>query len=456
MERELLIDVDPTTGETIAEVPCATAAEVLAAVERARAARAAWAAVPLDARSAALASAAERLAERAEELADLITREMGKPRAEALAEVRGGAKGVAQTLEEVARALEPERIQGQGVETVILREPLGVVAAITPWNYPVGMPLSILIPALATGNTVVFKPSELVPLVGAALAELLGTYLPEGVLQCLQGGGDVGRRLTQAPVDMIGFVGSRATGAAIMAAAAPQLKRLVLELGGKDPLLVFADADLELAAECAVRHSLRNAGQVCCSVERIYVAEAVAERFEASVLAKAREWRPGNGFVAGTRLGPLASAQQRQRVAQQIDEAVARGARLLLGGRVLPGPGFYFAPTVITAVPADASLATEETFGPVIHLERFDGSEARAIELANAGVYGLGANVYTGDVERGLRVARAIHSGQVGVNRYLTAAGPWVGARQSGFGFLGGVDGHRQFTCPKSISLQQG
>jgi acyl-CoA reductase-like NAD-dependent aldehyde dehydrogenase len=447
---------DPATGEVLAEVPISDAESIRQAVERARAAGERWAAVPYEARGAALLAAAERLAEREQELADLVTREMGKPRAEALGEIRGRARGMERLVDEVGRAIAPERVEGQNVQSVILREPLGVVAAITPWNFPVGMPCSILLPALLTGNAVVFKPSEHVPLVGAALAEILSTFLPDGVLELVQGPGEVGAQLVDSDVQMIGFVGSRDTGVRIMRAAAGGLKRLVLELGGKDPLLVFADADLEAAAECAVRHSLRNAGQVCCSIERVYVAEEVADAFEAKVLELARGWRPGNGFDPETRLGPMVSGAQRDKVAAQVGDAVARGGRLLHGGAAVEGPGYFFESTVVADVPEDSTLATEETFGPVVSISRFDGSEQSAIELANRGIYGLGANVYTGDVERGVRVARGIRSGQVGVNRYLSAAGPWVGARQSGFGFLGGPDGHRQFTVPKTISIQQG
>ena len=447
---------DPATGETIAEVPITTQAELTEAVARARAAAAEWAAVPFDARGAALMAAGERMLERADELADLVTREMGKPRAEALAEVKARARGMESLVGEVREALAAERIEGSGVDSIIQREPLGVVAAITPWNFPIGMPCSILLPALLTGNTVVFKPSELVPLVGSALAEILATFLPDGVLELVQGPGEVGAQLVDADVDMVGFVGSRDTGVKIMGAAAGGLKRLVLELGGKDPLVVFADADLAAAADTAVRYSFRNAGQVCCSIERVYVAESVASEFEELVLARARRWRAGADDGGEDRMGPMVSDLQRSKVALQVEDAVERGGRLLLGGKAIEGGGYFFEPTVVADVTDDSSLVVDETFGPVVCLQRFDGSEEAAIELANRGIYGLGANVYTNNVDRGIRVARAIKSGQVGVNRYLSAAGPWVGARQSGFGFLGGIDGHRQFTVPKTISIQHG
>ena len=309
--------------------------------------------------------------------------------------------------------------------------------------------------ALATGNTVVFKPSEHVPLSGAKIAEILNAELPAGVLELVQGAGEVGAALVEADIDMIGFTGSRDTGMAIMRAASGGLKRLVLELGGKDPLVVFADADLDAAAECAVRHSLRNTGQVCCSVERVYVADEVAEKFEELVTDKARAWSHGDGFEEGVQMGPLVSSEGRDKVTAQVRDAVNGGARLLLGGNADDGPGWFYPATVLADISPELRIHNDETFGPVVSLSRFDGNEDEAVRLANDTPYGLGASVYTGDIERGRRVAGRIRAGQVGVNRYLGGAAgtPWVGARQSGFGFLGGVEGHRQFTSPKSISV---
>ena len=448
---------DPATGALVAEIECTSPAELARIVRTARAAQPGFAALSFDERAARLARGAERLAAAAPELADLATREMGKLHGDALREARGWVAQVPELVAEVRAAIEPEIYRANGELTRVEREPHGVVAAIAPWNFPIAMPLSILIPALATGNAVVFKPSEHVPLTGARLAACFAQELPAGVLQVVQGGGATGAALVALDVDMIAFVGSRATGVSIMKAASDGLKRLVLELGGKDPLVVFADADLEAAAECAVRHSLRNTGQVCCAVERVYVAEPVAQAFEALVVAKARAWKHGSGFDESAKMGPLVSAEQRAKVALHVDDARARGARVLLGGKVPDGPGWFYPATVLADVQQDWPVAQEETFGPVVCLVRFDGSEAEAIRLANDTPYGLGASVYTRDSERGRRVARAIRSGQVGVNRYLAGAPgtPWVGARQSGFGFLGGRDGHLQFTTPKTISCAQ-
>jgi len=456
--NDMFDDIDPATGAIIAQIPVAGPEEVFQAVRRARAAQPAWGALSFDERASRLTRATERLGASARDLGAIITREMGKPFEEACAEVAGAAGTGPRVLDEVRQALEPTVYATDGNETRVERHPLGVVAAITPWNFPALMPIEIVLPALAAGNTVVFKPSEHVPLAGAALAECFQQELPENVLVTIQGPGSTGAELVAAEVDMIGFVGSRETGKRIMQSASSGLKRLVLELGGKDPLVVFADADLEAAADCVVKHALRNTGQVCCSVERVYVADSVATRFEELVLERAKEWKHGNGFEEGVRMGPLVSRAQRAKVEAQVIDAVAEGARLLLGGTTPGGDGFFYPATVLADVTEDLTISRDETFGPVISLSRFNGEEDEAVRLANDTPYGLGANVFTRDVERGRRVAGRIQSGQVGVNRYLSASpsAPWVGARQSGFGFIGSIDGHRQFTIPKSISYPTG
>ena len=447
-------NLNPSTGELLAEIPCATSEEVHDAVARARAAQPAWQALGLEERCRILAGIADGLAARADELADLATKEMGKLRSDAEREVAGFTAMVKAELAEVQEALAPQSFTTDSNVTELVRMPHGVVAAITPWNFPVGMPLQILGPALAAGNTVVFKPSEHVPLTGRVIAEIVQACVPEDVLILVEGAGETGAALVAADIDMVGFVGSRETGKRIMESAAQGLKRLVLELGGKDPLVVFADADLDAAAEVAVRHSLRNTGQVCCAVERVYVEESAAAAFEEKVAALAADWQHGDGFDEASKMGPLVSEGQREKVVAQVDAAVADGARLVLGGSSPEGAGWYYPATVLADVSSEQRISHDETFGPVVSLSVFDGSEEEAVRLANDTPYGLGANVFTGDGERGARVAAQMHAGQVGINQYLGGAPgtPWVGARQSGFGFLGGLEGHRQFTWPKSVS----
>jgi acyl-CoA reductase-like NAD-dependent aldehyde dehydrogenase len=453
MSQATIRNLDPATGELIEEIPCATEAELQAKVARARNAWPAWRGMDSGQRLDLLRAVLKRLEDEAPELGALLSREMGKPLSQAIGEVQGYAKHLTGELDEVALAIAPQTMPGSEDEVLLSREPHGVVAVITPWNFPVGMPAQILIPALGAGNTVVFKPSEHVPLTGAFLARLFQEHLPDGVLELLQGDGPVGAALVEEDVDMIAFVGSRATGIAIMRSAAGSLKRLVLELGGKDPLLVFADADLEAAAICATQNSLRNTGQVCCSVERVLVERSVAERFEELVLQEAENWPFGDPQVKQTCMGPLVSESQRDNVVAHVADARERGARIALGGELPKGPGWYYPATVIVDAPSDAKVIRDETFGPVVCLTCFD-TEDEAVERANDTVYGLGANVWTGDPERGRRVSAGLRAGQVGVNRYLGGAPgtPWVGARQSGIGFLGGIEGHRQFTTPKTVA----
>ena len=317
-----LVDVDPATGDTIVELPIASKREVVLAVQRASAARAGWAALPFAERARCLEAGGERLEARADEIARLATREMGKPLADAEREVRGCVRSLPSVLSEIERALEPEILRGKDSETRVEREALGVVAAITPWNFPIMMPIEILVPALGTGNAVVFKPSEHVPLTGAAVAECFADELPEDTLVTIQGAGKTGAALVAEEVDMIAFVGSRVTGKAIMERASSGLKRLVLELGGKDPLVVFDDADLDAAAECVVEHSLRNTGQVCCSVERVYVAAPVADEFERLVLEK-----PMSFIAASCDIGFLARSCAQPRTSSSKD---SKGTALLM------------------------------------------------------------------------------------------------------------------------------
>jgi len=456
-KRRTIAVLDPSTGKEVAQVPCADERAVTDAVAVARAAQPAWGELGFAARREALERVSARLEQSQvlDEMAELVTREMGKPIADARREAAGTAKGIRSLGQSCEEALAPVTTRENGTVTCVSREPLGVVAAITPWNFPLGMAREVIVPALLAGNTVVFKPSEIVPLTGAALAEVFQAELPPGVLSVVQGDESTGKALVAADIDMVGFVGSVEAGRHIMSACGPGLKRLVLELGGKDPMIVCADADLEKAATHAVRESMRNTGQVCCSVERIYVEQAAAERFTGLVVDKTRELSVGDGRQ-DVFMGPMASDAQRANVLAQVEDARARGAQVLLGGSAGEGEGFFMQPTVVTGVDETMDLMNEETFGPVATIRTVESAE-QAVELANDSPFGLGACVWAGDLERGRRLAGRLESGQVGVNRGLGGAGdpPWAGAKQSGFGYLGSPDGYRQFTRPLSISWNE-
>jgi acyl-CoA reductase-like NAD-dependent aldehyde dehydrogenase len=448
MER--LKSYDPATGEVVGEVPLTPLDQIPAVVARARAAQPAWDALGLEGRAELLGRTARLFAERVDEHARLITREMGKPIKEATFEAKSLGATLVEELAEIVEALRPETVEDGRSRATIYHDPLGVVAAITPWNFPMSMPSWMIIPSLAAGNTVVFKPSEETPLSGQAYADVLNEVLPPDVLLVVHGAEEQGKALVASDVDMIAFTGSREVGKQILAAASGTLKRVVLELGGKDPLIVLDDADVEKAAKFAATNSFRNAGQVCVSTERIFVLEPVADEFEQALAKIAAAMRVGPG-IEGADVGPLVNARQRDHVLRQIESAVAAGARVLAGGS--GHYDNYVIPTVLADVHDDMEIAREETFGPVACVTRV-ATVDEAIRRANATEYGLGAVVFGGDEERAAAVARRLSAGMIGVNRPVGGplGTPWVGARQSGFGFHKSKDGHRQFTQTRVLT----
>ena len=442
---------NPLNGEIVGTVEVTPPGEMSGIVGRARRAQATWGNLEVGKRAELLAGAAPRFMERAEELAHLITREMGKPIRESLGEARGIGAGIESELEQIAQALEPEKVQAGNIHSVIYRDPLGVCAAITPWNFPVAMPHWMVLPALAAGNTVVFKPSEETPLCGQAYADILGEDLPPDVLITVHGADEQGRALVQSEVDLVAFTGSREVGKEILRSTATSLRRVILELGGKDPMIVLEDADLVDAARFAAWNGFRNAGQVCVSTERILVQDRVAEEFLELLAGEAKKAVVGDGLEKATIIGPMVNARQREHVIGQVRDAVQNGARVLVGGVQDQAP--FISPTVLVDVPDTVSIAKEETFGPVVCVARF-GSEEEAVGKANASPFGLGAVVFGGDEKRAERIARQLNAGMVGINRACGGAPgtPWVGARESGYGFHKGRDGHRQFTQSRVVS----
>jgi acyl-CoA reductase-like NAD-dependent aldehyde dehydrogenase len=451
MTATMLPSRNPATGEVVGEVPITRVGDIADIVARARAAQPAWAALGTQGRAELLGRAAAIMAERADQLANLLTREMGKPLAEAGAEIRSCADDTAHVLAEVAEAIAPEAIEDERVHSTIYRDPYGVCAAITPWNFPFSMPHWLVLPALAAGNTVVLKPSEETPLMGQAYADVLGAALPPDVLQVVHGDEVQGSALVAADIDLIAFTGSRAAGKHILTAAATRLKRVILELGGKDPLLVLGDADLDKAARFAARNSFRNAGQVCVATERIYVAREVADAFVEKLVAEAGSFTTGDGLEPATRVGPMVNQAQRDRVLGLIERAVEEGARVVAGGN--RHHGNFIEPTVLVDVTPDMAIAREETFGPVACVSVVDGDDD-AVARANDTPFGLGAVVFGGNLDRADRVARRLHAGMIGINQSVGGArgAPWVGARESGYGFHSSRDGHRQFTQTRVVS----
>ncbi len=442
--------IDPSTGAVVGHVTEASPDDVRAAVARARAAQPAWAARSLGERAALLRPLAADLEVHAEALAQSTTAEMGKPLADARAEADTIFSRFDAEVDEVVDALSPEVRRTARVHSTIVRDPLGVAACITPWNFPLLMPHEQLLPALLAGNTVVFKPSEETPLTGDLLASLWRRHLPPDVLLVVHGDERAGVALVAADVDLIAFTGSREAGRAILGEASRTFKRVVLELGGKDPLLVLDDADLGAAAQFAARNAFRNAGQVCVATERILVTEGRRDAFVDRLVAAAGSWSQGDGRTDGVRVGPMVHARQRTHVASLVSDALAKGARVAWQGPDLGGN--FFPPTVLVDVTNDMRIATEETFGPVAAVSTVPDEDA-AIREANAGRYGLGAVIF-GEPTRARAIASRLAAGMVGINQSVAGAPgtPWVGARESGYGFHSGADGHRQFAQTRVIS----
>lgn len=448
---ELLESRNPSTGETVGTVPMTPVQEIPGMVARARESLESWRGIGTKERGDLLKPAGERLLAEAEEIGTLITKEMGKTRRSSVAEVANCGKRFSRAVDEIVNALNSEEIEDRHTRSTIYYDPFGVCATIAPWNYPVSMAQWMLLPALIAGNTVVVKPSEETPLSGQAYFDILSELLPEGVLQIIQGADEHGKALVASDVDLIAFTGSRAAGKHILAAAAPGLKRVILELGGKDPLVVLSDADLDAAAKFALVSCFENAGQMCISTERIYVAEEVADEFQEKLVSLTADWKVGDGLEEGVRMGPMVHDQQRDHVLTHIDKAIEQGARVVAGGTG-HHDGFVM-PTILVDVSDDMDVMQEETFGPVACIRPFTNVD-EAVELANKSPYGLGAVVFGRDEDNAMAVARRLDAGMIGVNRgcFGASGAPWIGAKESGYGFHSSVAGHRQFAQARVVS----
>ncbi|GGO81235.1 NAD-dependent succinate-semialdehyde dehydrogenase [Marinobacterium nitratireducens] len=446
-----LISLNPATGEPVGEVPTTPLEAIPAMVCAARDAQVEWSHLSVEERGHCLLQAARALEDEAPELGELLSQEMGKPLRKGIGEVRFCAASIAPRVKQALAALQPRLSADEDTASTVYYDPLGVCAVISPWNYPMSMPQWMLLPALLCGNTVLFKPSEETPLTGQAYAELLNRFLPRNVLQVVQGAEQQGRSLVEADINMVAFTGSREAGRDIMARSAPGLKRLMLELGGKDPLLVLDDADLDAAAEFACASSFENSGQACVSTERVYVDRQVATCFEQRVVRLADGYSLGPWHDARARLGPMIHERQRQHVLDQIAAALAAGARRLYGDD--DHPPRYIKPTILADCTPDMAIMRDETFGPVMCIQAFDGID-EALRLANDTDYGLGAVVFGEDEEQAWQVARHLGAGMIGVNKscFGTVECPWVGARQSGYGYHGSVEGFHQFCQLRVIS----
>jgi acyl-CoA reductase-like NAD-dependent aldehyde dehydrogenase len=444
--------IDPATGEVAGRAPDRTRDELDTVIAAARAAQPGWAAVPVEERRGYLRAIAEAVDANTDDLARLVTREQGKPLPVAVAEVAG----LAYWLRETATLELPETVnQDDGERLSITRHvPLGVVAAITPWNYPIGQLSFKLGPALLAGNTVIVKPSTFTPLATLRLGELLHDLLPAGVLTVITGGDDLGPWLTAHPgIDKISFTGSTATGRAVMSGAGANLTRVTLELGGNDAAVVLPDVDVDHVAEQLFWAAFGNAGQICLASKRIYIHTGVYDRIAARMTELAEGVKVGNGLDDGVELGPISQRRQYDTVLELYRDAVDKGYDILTGG---PLDGLFFRPTLIGNPPENSRIVQEEQFGPVLPLLRFDDLD-EAVERANAGAYALGASVWSADPEAARAVAERLEAGTVWVNEvmHLSPHVPFGGNKQSGIGVESGQAGLLAFTERRTLTVKR-
>jgi succinate-semialdehyde dehydrogenase/glutarate-semialdehyde dehydrogenase len=456
--------MNPATGETVGDVPDASRDDVWKAIDAAAKAFLAWAALPGLERGKILRRIFELMTERRDDLARLVTQENGKPFEEAKREV-GFATGYFSWFAEEARRVYGEIVPPPvtGKRLWVLRQPIGVVGAITPWNFPATMVTRKIAPALAAGCTVVLKPASATPLTALALGRICEEAgLPAGVFNVVTGkhAGVIGQAMLDHPaVRKIAFTGSTEIGKRLMAGASQQLKRVSFELGGNAPFIVFEDADLTAAADGAVGIKfLRVAGQSCICANRIYVQESVADRFVPMFIEKVKALKVAPGFEPGAQIGPLINTEILEKVDGLVQGAVRNGAHVSVGGKRLTdgalAKGLFYAPTVLTKTTEEMDVVKEEIFGPVAPVMTFN-DEAEVIQRANAATLGLAAYFYTQDVRRAIRVAEALEYGMVGVNdpTGYTHEIPFGGFKESGMGREGGHQGIEEYTEVKSISI---
>ena len=448
---------NPANGTLIATLAADDAASVAAKATAARAAQPAWAAQPIEERLAVMRRFRAALVEQTETLAQTLTQEVGKPIAQARNEVSGVCARIDFFIEQTEHVLADEHVfNGGGMHEQIGHQPLGLVANISAWNYPYFVGCNVIVPALLTGNALLYKPSEYASLSGQHIARLLhAAGVPGDVMACLIGGAEVGTAVLAQRLDGLFFTGSHATGQRIAVALAPRLIKLQLELGGKDPSYVRADANLQAAAESLADGAMYNAGQSCCSVERIYVHESVHDEFVGHFLASVAAMKCGDPSDPATYIGAITRAPQLAVLEAQVADALALGAQLRCGGKRLPGPGNGFEPTVLTGVDHRMTLMRDESFGPVIGIQKVGGDE-EALALMNDTRYGLTAGVFTRDETAARALLARVNAGSVYWNccDRVSPRLPWSGHGDSGLGLTLSTRGIEAFTRPKAWHLR--
>jgi len=456
---------DPATGATLVEVADAQVDDALAALAAAAEAQAEWAAYPPRERGEILRRAYEAIVEQSEELALLMTLEMGKALAESRAEIGYAAEFFRWFSEEAVRVHGRYMVNTTGEGRILtMRQPVGVCVFVTPWNFPTAMGTRKIAPAIAAGCTMVVKPAKQTPLSMLALAKILQeSGLPAGVLNVIaakRSGAVIEPLLKDPRTRKLSFTGSTEVGRRLIEQSARQVLRVSMELGGNAPFVVFEDADLDAAVEGAMLAKMRNVGEACTAANRFHVHESVAGEFGRRLTERMAALRVGRGTEPDVDVGPLIDEAQREKVSELVGDAVARGAELALGGGRLSGPahpGYFFEPTVLTGVPGDARVLAEEIFGPVAPIATFS-TDSEAVEAANRTEYGLVAYLYTRDLTRALSVSEGIETGMIGLNQGIVSnpAAPFGGVKQSGFGREGGFEGIGEYLETKYVAVGLG
>ncbi|HEV3318465.1 MAG TPA: NAD-dependent succinate-semialdehyde dehydrogenase [Solirubrobacteraceae bacterium] len=450
---------DPATGGTLIEVADAQVEDALAALAAAADAQAEWGATAPRERGEILRRAYEAIVEQTDELALLMTLEMGKALGESRAEIAYAAEFMRWFSEEAVRVHGRYMVNTTGQGRILtMRQPVGPCVFVTPWNFPTAMGTRKIAPAIAAGCTIVVKPAQQTPLSMLALAKILTEAgLPGGVLNVItarRSGAVIEPLLRDERTRKLSFTGSTEVGRTLIEQSAERVLRVSMELGGNAPFIVFEDADLDAAVDGAFTAKMRNVGEACTAANRFHVHESVAEEFAAKLTERMAPLRVGRGTEPDVDVGPLIDSAQREKVAELVEDAVQRGARLALGGHALPGGGYFYEPTVLTGVPEDARVLAEEIFGPVAPIATFS-SEGEAVDAANRTEYGLVAYVYTRDLSRALRVSEGIETGMVGLNQGIVSnpAAPFGGVKQSGFGREGGFEGIGEYLETKYVAI---
>ncbi len=463
---DMLSVINPATEKLIKEIPVDDSAAIVQKVKQAHAAQPTWAALPLVERIEPIKTFKELLVKQADSLAAILTAETGKPITQAKNEILAVPQRIDFFIENVAQILTPQRVYqepwqavpGTGqLEELITYDPLGVIANISAWNYPYFVGSNVFIPALLTGNAVVYKPSEIAAMTGNAIANLLHeSGIPEDIFIPVIGTGLTGATLLEQPIDGVFFTGSYATGQKIAMAVAPKLIKVQLELGGKDPAYVCDDVDVDSVAAALADGAFYNNGQSCCAVERIYVHTNSYEQFVKTFVETVQGFNLGDPTDVETYLGPLSRKPQLSVVEQQLQDAVAKGAQVLCGGQPVDRPGWFFAPTVLTDVTHGMAVMGEETFGPVIGIQRVS-SDDEAVTLMNDTDYGLTAAVYSSDRERAIRILGQVSSGSAYWNccDRVSPRLPWTGRNHSGIGSTLSTLGIANFLQPRGWHLKK-